>query len=314
MSIEITITRDYDGVKPKNFIKKNIDVPFFKIVDLIKEKRITLNGKKIKSEDFLREGDVIKVWPHDIELRGVKREHLDKKDLGIDTIFEDENLLVLNKLQGVVVQGAQDNNKSISLHLAWYKDKIGDKSDFEYFHVHRLDKDTSGVLVVGKNKATVRDLNQIFRERDVVKKYICLCVGKLDKKEGEVEVYLMKNPEGSREKMSVRKKKDEDNKLSISCYKVIKEYEVEYQTFSLVEVEIKTGLTHQIRVHMKYLGNPILGDTMYGNLSLNKKYLNKLNRQFLHASHIEFDYLGKHNVFDAPLPKDLESFLKFISS
>lgn len=310
MSIEIKVTKEYDGVKPKNFLKKKIDVPFFKVVNLISDKRITLNGKKIKQDDVLHEGDVIKIWPHDISLRDVKKYHENMEDLGIDVIYENADFIVFNKLPGIVVQGAQHDNKSISLHLAWHKNKIGDLSDFEYFHAHRIDKDTSGLLVVAKTAVSIRDLNEIFRERGVVKKYICLCVGEFDKKEGEIDVFLKRTEEGVREKVKVCKTKEGDAKKSLSYYKVVGEFEYKDEILSLVEVEIKTGITHQIRVHMKYLGHPIVGDKMYGNSSVNRLFEGKLDRHFLHASHLEFEYNGEKYVFDAPLTKDLENFMK----
>lgn len=311
MTIEITIANEYDGVKPKNFIKKNIDVPFFKVVNLIRDKRITLNGKKIKQDDILREGDILKIWPNEITLREKKKNQENMEDLGLSVIFENENFIIFNKLSGIVVQGAQHDDKSLSLHLAWYKNKIGDERDFEYFHVHRLDKDTSGLLVVAKNEIAVRNLNEIFRQRDVVKKYICLCIGEFTEKEGKVEVLMTRNPQGTHEKMRIVQKADSETKKSLSYYKVIGEFEdKEGEFFSLVEVEIKTGITHQIRVHMKSLGHPILSDTMYGNSFINRVNENKLNRQFLHAKYLKFDYDGETCEVEAPLTSDLENFLK----
>lgn len=309
MTFEIIITKEYDGLKPKSFLKKRIDIPYFKIPKLLKDKRITLNGKKIKEEDILREGDIIKVWPNDINLVEQKKYHINTKDLEIPIIFENEDFLVFNKPAGIIVQGAQDNETSLSLHLAHYKQKIGDKSDFEYFHAHRLDKETSGILVVAKNRQTLRDLNQIFREKNIVKKYVCLCTGIFEKKEGQVEAFMRKNELGVKEKMSICSAKEKDAERSLSLYKVLKEYEHDKEDFSLVEVEIKTGITHQIRVHMKSLGHPILGDKLYGNTAVNREYENVLNRQFLHAKQLEFEYKGKKYVFQAELTEDLKVML-----
>jgi len=271
-----------------------------------------LNGKKIKQESVLREGDIIKIWKDEIKLREVKKEFSEKKDLEIPIIFENDDLIAFNKLEGVVVQGAQHNDKSLSLHLAFYKDKINDGCDFEYFHVHRLDKDTSGVLVVAKTRQTLRDLNQIFREREVVKKYTALCVGEFEEKEGKVEVFLERTPEEVREKMRVVSTKTADSKKSLSFYKVLEEIEFEGQTFSLVEVEIKTGVTHQIRAHMKHLGYPIVGDKMYGNSAINREFEDLLTRQFLHATSLKFNYNGEDFDFKAPLTFDLVRCLELM--
>lgn len=312
MTFEFKISAEYNGVRPKNFLKKKLDLPFYKVQNYIKDKRITLNGKKIKEDSTLRTGDIIKIWAEDVKFREVKKYHNESCDLKIPLIFQNEDFLVLNKLPEVVVQGAQDNEKSLSLHLAYLKEKNKDESDFEYFHAHRLDKQTSGVLVCAKNKVSIRDFNKLFRSRDVKKIYVCLCVGAPEKKEGSVEVFMRRNEQGVRQKMSICSAKDNDAKKSISLYKVIEEFNYDSDKFSLIEVEIKTGITHQIRVHMKSLGCPILGDRMYGNSLLNDKYKQKLDRQFLHAKQLEFEYRGKKYKFEAPLTEDLKNFLEMI--
>lgn len=312
MTIEIEITKEYDGVKPKNFLKKRIDLPFDKIVKLILDKRITLNGKKIKKEDVLKNGDIVKIWPNDVTLREAKKNHENSQNLGLECIFDNEDFAVFNKTADIVVQGAQHKNTAISLHLAWYKEHLGDNSDFEYFHAHRLDKDTSGALVVAKTLPALRELNRIFRGREITKKYMCICLGEFEEKEGKVELFLKKNPEGSREKMSICSEKDEEALKSISLYKVLEEYEIEGETLSLVEVEIKTGITHQIRVHMKSLGHPILMDTMYGNSVVNKIFEPKLKRQFLHSTNLAFEYEGKKFEFTAGFTPDLIEFMEYL--
>jgi len=313
MSFEIIITKEYDGVKPKNFLKKKIDLPYFKLPGLLKDKRITINGKKIHEDTVLKEGDVIKVWPNDINPVEQKKYQIDSKDLEIPIIFENDDFIIFNKPSGVVVQGAQDHDTSLSLHLAHYKQKIGDKSDFEYFHAHRLDKETSGILVVAKNIQTLRDLNQIFREKTIVKKYLALVLGHFEEKSGKVEVFMKRNEQGVKEKMSICSTKEQTAERSLSYYKVLTEYEHNKEDFSLVEIEIKTGITHQIRVHMKSLKHPVLGDKMYGNSSVNREYEQVLNRQFLHAKHLEFEYKGKSYKFDAELTEDLKSVLEILN-
>lgn len=314
MTFEIKITPEYNGVKPKNYLKKNIDLPFFKIQNYIKDKRITLNGKKIKEDSVLKTGDIIKIWKDEIKLREVKKYQKESKNLDIPIIFENSDFLVLNKLSEVVVQGAQDNEKSLSLHLAYLKNKNKGNSDFEYFHVHRLDKDTSGVLVCAKNKISIRDFNALFRTRNVKKKYVCLCVGTPLKKEGKIDIFMRRNEEGARQKMSICNLKDDGARQSISLYKVIEEFIHQGELFSFIEVEIKTGITHQIRVHMKSLGCPILADKMYGNSVVNQKYEKQLNRQFLHAKQIEFEYKNQKYNFEAPLTQDLVEFLNYLKS
>jgi len=314
MAYEIIITKDENGLKPKNFLKKKLDLPFFKIINYIRDKRITLNKKKIKAEDILREGDIIKIWKDEIKLREQKLYQARAKNLGIPIIYEDENLLVLNKLSGIIVQGAQDNEKSLSLHLAYLKQKNNDISDFEYFHGHRLDKDTSGVLICAKNRSTLRDLNQLFRQRETKKFYQTLVIGKPENEKHLIEVYMKRNGPDTRQKMLICSKNENDSHLSISKYKTIETINHNGQIFSLLEVEIKTGLTHQIRVHMKSLKTPVFGDKMYGNSIINNEYSSKLNRQFLHAKHISFKLNGRNYNFEAPLMEDLNSFLDYLKN
>ncbi|MFW5704394.1 MAG: RluA family pseudouridine synthase [Nanoarchaeota archaeon] len=301
MTDELIITKEFAGVKPKNFLSKRVDVPFYMLSKLLKEKRITINGKKIKQDTVFEEGDVIKLWPKDMAFKTLEKKQNDSKDLGIEIIFENEDFLVLNKPAGVIVQGAQDNQTSLSLHLAFLKEKNNDNSDCEYIHVHRLDKDTSGVLVVGKTAPAVRELNHIFKSREIVKKYVAIVCGRPKKDEGKVELFLKRNPEGSRQKVGIGSEKD--GKKTISLYRVLKTFTKNDEQLSLVEIDLKTGFMHQIRVHMKFLGCPILGDFMYGNSLVNQKF--NLNRQLLHAKSIEFN--GKK--FEAELPKDMINFI-----
>lgn len=305
MTFEIIIDDENVGVKPKGFIKKNVDVPYFKIVKLIKDKRITLNGKKIKDSDILKKGDVIKVWI-DLQGRGKTNKNQISENLGIETIFENQNFLILNKLPNIIVQGSQDNKNSLSLHLHYLKEKNKDNSSFDYIHVHRLDKNTSGVLVVGKNLKSTRELNKIFKSREIVKKYICLCTESFQKKEGEISIKLDRAPEGAKEKVV----ENESGKETLSFYKVLYECEYKGEVFSMVEVDLKTGFMHQIRVHMKYLGHPIVGDTMYGNSFINRMFDGVLERQFLHAKEIQFNLFDEKYSFVAELTQDLKSFLE----
>lgn len=314
MSYEITISKEYEGTRVKNYLKKFLDLPHSALFKFLKNKRITLNGKKIKKDDVLHQGDIIKVWLDSISLRKVQTSFAESKDLDMDILENNDDFLVLNKLPEVIVQGAQDNSKSLSLHLRYLKKKFDDSSDFEYFHVHRLDKDTSGVLVIAKKRPVLRELNSLFRNRDVVKKYLCLCDGEFLEKNGTVELYLCRAPDGSREKVYVSQQQNKDSKVTLSHYRVLKEYSHKDNILSLVEVEIKTGFMHQIRAHMKHVGHPIIGDKMYGNSYINSFYEAFLKRQFLHASSIEFSYNSQNYFIESPLTKDLDKFLKFISS
>lgn len=314
MSYEIKITSQYDGVKPKNFLKKTLDLNYHELLKHLKNKRVTINKKKIKEDTILRKGDIIKVWLDEIKLREApKQKHSNMENLNIPIIFENEEFLVLNKPANIIVQGAQDNQTSISLHLAYLQNKNNDFNDnFEYHHAHRIDKETSGILVIGKQRNALRELNKIFSDKNIIKKYLCLCIGKFKDKSGEINIILKRNPQGIREKVAPGIETDDEARNTLSYYNVVEEFEHSNQIFSLVEVEIKTGYTHQVRVHMKYLGHPIVGDKMYGNSIVNKEFEHSLNRHFLHAKSIEFEYKEKPFKFEAELTKDLEDTLNIL--
>jgi RluA family pseudouridine synthase len=233
----------------------------------------------------------------------------DSTDLEIPLLLETEDFFLFNKLAGIIVQQAKDNPSSLSRHLEFLKKERKDNSDFFYTHVHRLDKDTSGALLVAKTQEALSELNKVFRERAIRKKYLALCVGIFKEKKGELKLKLKRaEQQGAKEKVLVSK--TEEGKETHSSYTVLEEYYLDSCELSLVEVELHTGFMHQIRVHMKDLGHPILGDSMYGNSFLNKEFSKILQRQFLHAHSLEFEYKGENHKEKVPLTEDLEFFLK----
>lgn len=308
IKLEIIITEEYDGVSPKNFLKKRLNVSYSKLVKLLKDKRITINKKKIKQDTILAKGDVIKIWDNTIELRDTKENKETKSEnLNINTIYEEKDFLAINKKPGIVVQGAAEKNTSLVLHLNYLKEQNNDELN-EYNYVHRLDKDTSGVLLIGKNSSAIRELNKIFKSKEIKKTYVCLCDGLFEEKEGTIEVTLSRMPDNSFEKVSVGDSGSFARETK-SHYKVIDEYEFQNQSFSLVEVVIETGFMHQIRVHMKHIKHPIIGDDMYGNRFVNSMFEELLPRQFLHARKLEFEYNGKEYKIKAKLSNDLNKAL-----
>lgn len=315
MENEIIILEEDDSLKPKNFLKKKLDVPFYLIIKLIKNKKITLNGKKIKKDSILKKGDIIKIWDKNlsfVEKNSIKRE---EKNLNMQIIFENQDFIILNKKSDIVVQGSNDNSNSICFHLEYLKNKNLDKSDFNYFFAHRLDKDTSGALIIAKNITTLREFNKIFSSKKIIKKYFCLCANEFEKNSGEIRTYMYKNFDDEQKKMKTTNNENKkEAKLSISKYQVIKTFKKDEQKFSLVEVEIKTGITHQIRVHMKKIGHPILGDKMYGDKNINLKFSKYISRQFLHAHYLEFNFKEKNYKFDVELTDDLKKCLNYFEN
>jgi RluA family pseudouridine synthase len=318
---KIKITSDFVGISPVGFLKKRIDMSYFHLSKLIDSGKVTINNKRIEKNYKFKLNDEIVINSPNVKLRekflDVKEQiYEDRRDMKIDIVYEDENFLVLNKPAKIVVQTGCENKDSINWHLNYlkFKNKEKDKSNFKYTNCHRIDKNTSGVLVCAKNQKTLRDMNEIFRERKIQKKYVCLVVGTPKKTSGEIEVFLERTPEGRFPKVIVTNKKSSEKtkRLTKSKYRIIKSFKKDGDNFSLIEVEILTGYTHQIRVHMKHIACPIFADKMYGNLLVNDKYSHILQRQFLHAKNIEFNYENKSYCFKAPLIYDLKKFLEFI--
>ena len=320
--INIKIDENFDGISPKNFLKKRLDCPPNIVWMLIRKEKILINDKAINQNQILKNGDNISVLDNRITLRdrfhkqnlkakeiGKKKIDSFQKDLKMGIVFENKDFILLNKKPNICVQGEIDNKNSIIYHLNFLKKKNKDTKDFIYTAAHRLDKNTSGALLVAKNQIALRKLNEIFSQKKIVKRYVALCNGHFEKNKDIVKIYMQKNEPNSKVKVSAFDKKTQKSKLTISKYRVLKKLIIKNQKFSLVEIEIETGFTHQIRVLMGYLNHPILLDEMYGNKKINDKFSKYLTRQFLHSSYLKFKYENKNYEFNIPLLKDLNKFL-----
>lgn len=234
----------------------------------------------------------------------------------IKILFEDEDLVVLDKPAGIVVNRAlsvkeetvQDFvDKNFSL-----KEAPGDSSEFlsRSGVVHRLDKDTSGVLIVAKNTASFIKLQSLFKERKINKKYKALVHGKVIPERGEINAPVGRLP-WNRERFGVLS----EGKEAQTSYRVMTNYEYKNQHYSLIEASPYTGRTHQIRVHMKYIGHSIVSDKFYAGRKTYKKDLTFCPRLFLHASFIVFKHplKGKNLDIESMLPEDLLQVLSIMN-
>jgi 23S rRNA pseudouridine1911/1915/1917 synthase len=226
-----------------------------------------------------------------------------------DIIFENENLVALNKPAGML--SIPDRMQSETSLKDLLKEKYG-----EIFTVHRLDKGTSGVIVFAKNEATHKSLSQTFESRDVEKIYLGLVHGNVSPASGSIAEAIAEHP-AKNGKMIIHAK----GKISLTDYEMLQGFRL----FSWMKFQIHTGRTHQIRVHMQHLGHPIVCDDVYGNAE--PVYLSKIKRKYnlakkednerailsrlaLHSSSLKFIFDGKDFFFEAPLPKDLKALLQ----
>lgn len=256
----------------------------------IKDKKITKNGNKLKGNETvivnIPEDEILDIIPQDIPL---------------NIIYEDKDIVVINKVPGMVVHPAHGNYTGTLVNALLYhiKDLSTINGVIRPGIVHRLDKDTSGVIVVAKHDEAHTTLSDMFKEKTLEKTYICITKGIFKEKKGRVETLIGRDPK-DRKKMAVV---NENGKNAISNYEVIDES----NNFSLIKVRIETGRTHQIRVHMKYLNHPILGDSTYGSPTKD------IDRQMLHAYMLKFTHpiTKKEMTVIADIPEDFKKAAKF---
>ena len=305
-----------DILRVDQFINKyEKDLSRSKIKNLILKRNLSINNKlnddpskKIKINDKI---SLIIPEPEEVNLKPFEYK--------IEIIYEDNDLLVLNKKADISMHpGAGNKDKTLVNALINYKKKLSNiNGELRPGIVHRIDKHTSGLVVIAKNNFTHENLSNQFSEHSIERKYQTLVWGKLRPSNGKIETLITRSSK-NRQLMSVSLSK---GKNSITNYKTLEVFEKEtVPTFSLIECKLETGRTHQIRVHMSYKGNNIVGDQKYKkkfkkikniNKDLEKKIMN-LSRQFLHAISLGFTHPTKNKRmnFKSKLPNDLENILK----
>jgi 23S rRNA pseudouridine1911/1915/1917 synthase len=259
---------------------------------LIKQNKILLNGHCIHSSYKLHYGDIVSIQFYNQTIC-----KLAPLEIFLDVIYEDEDLIIINKQPGIVVHPSYGHTNDTMLNaLVFYANKT-----FLPYLVHRLDKDTSGVIIFAKNVISQAKLVDQFKNRLIIKIYYVIVKGIIVENEGIIKAPLGRDPH-NRKIISVG---SFAKKMSVTEFKVIKRYD----TFTLIKAKTYTGRTHQIRSHMKYIHHPIIGDKQYGGPQLidNKRYL----RQMLHAYKIIFEHPRTKEVikFTSSLPNDMKTLI-----
>lgn len=288
-----------------SFLAKNIDLSRSRIQLLIEEGKIFLNGTRAKKDTKIKNSDIIEI-EYDAESDTVK-----PQNIALDVIYEDEDILVINKPAGLIVHPA-GRIKSGTLvnallyHCSFLSDVGGEERPGL---VHRLDKDTSGVMVIAKNNKAHAFLSKQFKDRLVKKKYTAIVHGCL-KQEEKIETFYGRHPR-ERKKMSTWGGLDRGKK-AITEIKILKRF----KNATVVEAFPKTGRTHQIRVHLASIGHPIIADSVYGTSLFEMPDGTRISdkRQMLHASSIGFTHpvSGKYVEFSAEIPEDMKNILEEI--
>ena len=268
---------------------------------LLDEGAILVNGKKCKASYKVEVGDKIQ-----IEKPQVKEIKLEAQDIPVPVIYEDNDIIVVNKPKGMVVHPANGNPDGtlVNAILAMCKDSLsGIGGEIRPGIVHRLDKDTSGLLIIAKNDNAHIKMSKEIQDRKVIKKYIALVKGNVPEDEATIDLPIGRS-KVDRKKMAV----DANGKNAVTHFKVLKRY----KNYTLLELKIDTGRTHQIRVHMSYIGHPVVGDMIYSN----GKNEFGVEGQMLHARYLEFDHpiTNKRLKLEAPIPEYFEKILKILDS
>ena len=253
------------------------------------EKRIRVNGNVVKLNYKLSLGDVI-----EIQVEKKESQNIIPEDIDIEVIYEDKDLLVVNKKPFMVVHPTKSHpTGTLSNGILYYFIKNNENCIVRL--VSRLDMDTSGLIMVAKNQFAHMNLAKAMEENKIVKSYLAVVHGKMDSESGTIDL-----PIGRPTEDSIKREVCTEGQRSVTHYKVIKEY----RESSLIELTLETGRTHQIRVHLSYLGNPIYGDTLYGI----EEESNTINRQALHAYKLIIPHPRTGEILNlvSNLPEDME--------
>jgi 23S rRNA pseudouridine955/2504/2580 synthase len=268
----------YMALAPKSFFYK-----------MLRKKNIKLNGKKAQGNEKLVAGDEISLYLSEETIDGFreKREELPAREL--DIVFEDEDILVVNKPVGMLSQKADRSDVSLVEYLSAYVDSTSDT--FRVGICNRLDRNTSGLVVAGKSVRGLQWTNQLFRQRDLKKYYLCIVCGKLEKGE-HLRGYLKKDRE--KNQVQVLSQEEAGTERIETKYEPLQTCLWQGQSFTLLQVHLITGKSHQIRAHLASIGHPIVGDLKYGKKTPAQNILPEVRYQMLHAWRLELgkaDYL-----------------------
>ena len=293
IKLKIVVSDLDEPIRLDKYLSLNTDYSRNKIEQMISEHLIKVNNKDIKSSFKVENGmeiDIPENFKTSTDLIG--------EDIKLDILYEDDYILVVNKPSGMVVHpGAGNSEHTLVNALIGHTNNLsGINGEFRPGIVHRIDKDTSGVLLVAKTDKVHEILAEGFKNKTIKRVYIALLKGEFPNSSATIDAPIGRDKQ-DRKKMCVTK---DNSKEAVTHMKVIKRF----KGFTLAEFRLETGRTHQIRVHAKYIGYPVYNDPVYTN-DLTTDF-----GQFLHAKSLEFDHPinGKHMYFEAPLPKEFQSF------
>ncbi|MES5925702.1 RluA family pseudouridine synthase [Bacillus cereus group sp. MG9] len=290
---EITVPATWNGISIESLLKVEWEVPKKLLHQLRMEKGVTVNGEQRRWNELLKEGDKLQVHMFMEEEYGVEPEYGE-----LNVVFEDDHVLIVNKQGQMDTHPSEKNGTGTLANLVAFHFQM-QGLETKVRHIHRLDKNTTGGVVFAKHRIAGAIMDRLLMERKIKRTYAALVEGKVKKKQGTIDAAI-----GRDRHHATRRRVSPNGDQAITYYKVEKYFKK--QDATLVTLQLETGRTHQIRVHMSYNGNPLVGDVLYGGQT---KYM---DRQALHAMKINFLHpiTKEEIVVDVPFPTNLNDTMK----
>ncbi|MCX4256433.1 MAG: RluA family pseudouridine synthase [Oscillospiraceae bacterium] len=294
---EFIINRNDSGQRLDKFVLKAVPrLPQSMMYKAIRNKRIKINGKRAEISSRLCEGDTVQMYLNDEFFDSVTETEFMSVSSVLNIIYEDENIMLLDKKNGMVVHEDDDNTADTLINRV--KRYLYDKGEYDPNAensfapalCNRLDRNTGGIVIAAKNAESLRILNQKIRDREIEKYYLCITAGVPSKRADTVTAYLEKDSASNTVKVTDRK--SSTNKTIVTSYRVIRDN----GSLALVEIKLGTGRTHQIRAHMAHIGCPLLGDGKYGINRINREY--KVKTQALYSYRLKFAFSSESGCLE----------------
>ena len=288
--MEIVVTEN--NIRIDKYLQQNTEHSRSLIQKMIASEHVLVNNLPTKANYLIKEEDIII-----IKDGFVKETKLEPENIKLDIIYEDEDLIIINKQSGMVVHPGNGNSNNTLVNALMYHTSLSETEDERPGIVHRLDKDTSGLMIAAKNNKAHELLTDMFKRREVNREYTALVVGEIQPETATIDAPIGRD-NVDRKKMAVT---DKNSKEAKTHFKVINRY----KGYTLLELKLDTGRTHQIRVHLKYINYPVYNDPVYTTRKCTEF------GQYLHSSKISFNHpvTNEYLEFTAPLPDEFTDFL-----
>lgn len=307
--MQLTVTDEYSGERIDVFIAEATELSRSAAQKLIENGSVTVNGAPTSKKYGVKDGDLI-----DVTIPDVKESDIEPENIPIDVVYEDDDIAVINKRSGMVVHPAPGNYSGTLVNALLYhmKDSLsGVGGVMRPGIVHRIDKDTSGLLVIAKNDFAHKALSEQLEYHGVTREYHLLVKGGFKVDSGRIDLPIGRHPV-DRKKMAVLTAPGSHAKEAVTHYEVMERF----GDITYVKAHLETGRTHQIRVHFSHLGHPLIGDEVYcgSKIRFEKLHPALLDGQILHAKKLSFIHprTGERVEFESPLPKNFETLLTIL--